>query len=628
MASAQPRLRVPSRLGDYAVHPRLVLISSLAALVGLVAAVVADALLKLIGLITNLVFYQRVATVLVAPGVGAHHWWLIVSAPVVGGLIVGFMARYGSEAIRGHGMPEAIEAIMRGGSKIRPRVALLKPISAAISIGTGGPFGAEGPIIMTGGAFGSLMAQTLSLTADERKTLLVAGAAAGMAATFNAPLASILLAVELLLFEFRPRSFVPVSIAVVVATALRWQLLGGAALFPTNHALPTLTPIDLLLCAAAGIVGGFVAWFATMLVYVSEDGFRKLPIHWMWWPAIGGLIIGIGGLFEPRALGVGYDVIGTLLAGHATLALIGGILVVKTLIWSLSLGSGTSGGVLAPVFMIGAALGSVLAFLFPPVAPGFWALMCLAAVVGGVMRSPLTGVVFAMELTHQWDAVMPLVVASTIAFLLSVLVLKRSVLTEKVVRKGTHLTREYSVDPLEIFLVGEIMPPSFLCFRSGASLAAAVQEAEATWVSGRQKLAEIQRLYPILDDAGRLIGAVTRQQLLSGRLRLESNSNAKIDELMVSDVVVGYPDMTLRELANLMAERQVSSVPIVARANARQVVSVMALDQVLEARVRDVDEEHKSERVLNWLQILPLGSGRVLVRNEPRSPQRSDAESD
>ncbi len=628
MASAQPRLRVPSRLGDYSVQPRLVLISALAALVGLVAAVVADALLKLIGLITNLVFYQRVATGLVAPGVGEHHWWLIVSAPVLGGLIVGIMARYGSEAIRGHGMPEAIEAIMRGGSKIKPRVALLKPISAAISIGTGGPFGAEGPIIMTGGAFGSLMAQTLSLTADERKTLLVAGAAAGMAATFNAPLASILLAVELLLFEFRPRSFVPVSIAVVVATALRWRLLGAAALFATHQALPTLTPTDLLLCAAAGIVGGFIAWFATMLVYLSEDAFRKLPIHWMWWPAIGGLIIGVGGLFEPRALGVGYDVIGTLLAGHATLALIGGILVVKTLIWSLSLGSGTSGGVLAPVFMIGAALGSILAYVFPPVAPGFWALMCLAAVVGGVMRSPLTGVVFAMELTHQWDAVMPLVVASTVAFLLSVLVLKRSVLTEKVVRKGTHLTREYSVDPLEIFLVGEIMPESFLCFRSGASLAAAVQEAEATWVAGRQKLAEIQRLYPILDQASQLIGAVTRQQLLSGRLRLESNSRAKIDELMVSDVVVGYPDMTLRELANLMAERQVSSVPIVARSNARQVVSVMALDQVLEARVRDVDEEHKSERVLSWRQILPLGGGRVLVHNEPDGAAGSDVDSD
>jgi chloride channel protein, CIC family len=622
-------LRVPARLGDYSVNPRIVMISALALVVGAVAALVADGLQKLIGLITNLVFYQRVATALVAPGSGEHPWWLIVSAPVIGGLIVGLMARYGSEAIRGHGMPEAIEAIMRGGSKIRPRVALLKPVSAAISIGTGGPFGAEGPIIMTGGAFGSLMAQTLSLTADERKTLLVAGAAAGMAATFNAPLASILLAVELLLFEFRPRSFVPVSIAVVVATAMRWPLLGVSALFATQHALPALTPVDLLLCAAAGIVGGFVAWFATSLVYFSEDAFRKLPIHWMWWPAIGGLIIGVGGLYEPRALGVGYDVIGTLLAGHATLELIVGILVVKTLIWSLSLGSGTSGGVLAPVFMIGAALGSLLAYVFPPVAPGFWALMSLAAVVGGVMRSPLTGVVFAMELTHQWDAVMPLVVASTVAFLLSVLVLKRSVLTEKVVRKGTHLTREYSIDPLEIFLVGEIMPASFLGFQSGASLAAVMEAAQATWAdTDRQKLADIQRLYPIVDGADHLVGVVTRQQLLSAGPRLAADSSASIDDLMVRDVVVGYPDMTLRELANLMAQRQVSSVPILDRRNGALVLGVMALDQVLEARLRDVNEEHKSERVLNWLQISALGGGSVLVQSQPGGGRGSDTESD
>ncbi|HEY7929918.1 MAG TPA: chloride channel protein [Steroidobacteraceae bacterium] len=624
--SDRVRVRVPERLGDYSVSVRIVAISIIALAVGALAGLVADGLLRLIGLITNLVFYQRVATSLVAPGVGEHHWWLIVGAPVVGGLIVGIMARYGSEAIRGHGMPEAIEAIMRGGSKIRPRVALLKPISAAITIGTGGPFGAEGPIIMTGGAFGSLIAQSLSLTADERKTLLVAGAAAGMAATFDAPLASILLAVELLLFEFRPRSFVPVSVAVVVATALRWHLLGTAALFQTSHMLPGITSTELLLCGAAGIIGGFVAWAATSLVYLSEDNFRKLPIHWMWWPAIGGLIIGIGGLFEPRALGVGYDVIGTLLAGHATLSLIVGILVVKTLIWSLSLGSGTSGGVLAPVFMIGAALGSLLAYVFPPVAPGFWALMSLAAVVGGVMRSPLTGVVFSMELTHQWDAVMPLVVASTVAYLLSVLVLKRSVLTEKVVRKGTHLTREYSIDPLEIFLVGELMPASFLGFRLGASLASAVQSAEATWHGQKQRLAGIQRLYPVLDDSNQLVGVVTRQQLLSARPRLDTNAEAHIDDLMVSQVIVGYADMTLRELANLMAEQQVSSVPIVDRENGRRVVSVMALDQVLEARLRDVDEEHKSERVINWLQIRSLGHGRVLVERETEESTSGEAD--
>ena len=594
---------VPRRLGDYSVGSRILLISALSLLIGAVAAVVADGLLMLIGLITNLVFYQRFATALVAPGAGHHAWWLIVGAPVVGGLVVGLMARYGSEAIRGHGMPEAIEAILRNGSKVRPRIALLKPVSAAITIGTGGPFGAEGPIIMTGGAFGSLAAQLLLLTADERKVLLVAGAAAGMAATFNAPLASILLAVELLLFEFRPRSFVPVALAVVVATALRWVLLGTAPVFPTDHTLPALTAPVLLLCAAAGVVGGFIAWLATSLVYLSEDAFRRLPIHWMWWPAIGGLIIGIGGLFEPRALGVGYDVIATLLAGRATLSLVIGILVVKTLIWSLSLGSGTSGGVLAPVFMIGAALGSLLAYVFPPVAPGFWALMSLAAVVGGVMRSPLTGIVFAMELTHQWDAVMPLVVSSTVAFLLSVLVLRRSVLTEKVARKGTHLTREYSVDPLEVFLVAEIMPQSFLCFRNSATVDSALAEVAATWSGAAKRPPEhVQRLYPVLEN-DRLVGVVTRHQLHEASMRRTRGADTRLEELMLRPSVVGHPDMTLRELANLMAQNGISSVPIVDRTAPQRVLSVVATDQILEARLRDVDEEHRPERVLNPLQL-------------------------
>ncbi len=613
--SNKTALRVPERLGDFDVRPRMLLICGLALPVGAVAAVVADALLKLIGLITNAVFYQRFATGLVAPGAGHHAWWIILAAPVVGGLIVGVMARYGSDAIRGHGMPEAIESILRGGSKIKPRVALLKPVSAAITIGTGGPFGAEGPIIMTGGAFGSLMAQTLKLTADERKTLLVAGAAAGMAATFNAPLASILLAIELLLFEFRPRSFVPVSIAVVVATALRWVLLGSQPLFPTTHTLPPLVFPILLLCATAGVVGGVIAWVATSLVYLSEDTFRKLPIHWMWWPAIGGLIIGVGGLFEPHALGVGYDVIGTLLAGKASLALIVGILVVKTLIWSLSLGSGTSGGVLAPVFMIGAALGSLLAYVFPPVVPGFWALMSLAAVVGGVMRSPLTGVVFAMELTHQWDAVMPLVIASTVAYLLSVLVLKRSILTEKVVRRGTHLTREYSVDPLEVFLIGEIMPHNFMSFRLGMNLQDAANTATSTPVhSGMHRLERAQRLYPVLDESNHLVGIVTQYQMLDAVLQPSSTLEATIDQIMARHIIVAYPDMTLREVANLMAASEISSLPIVDRKTPTQVLSVVAMDHILEARLRDLNEERKTERVLRFPEALTLGAGRLLMR--------------
>ncbi|MBN9622607.1 MAG: chloride channel protein, partial [Actinobacteria bacterium] len=311
-------------------------ITAFALPIGAVSAGVAWCLLRLIGLITNVVFYQRFGTELVAPGAMQHSPFLILLAPVAGGLVIGLVARFGSEKIRGHGIPEAIESILTGGSKVQPRVALLKPLASAIAIGTGGPFGAEGPIIMTGGAFGSIAAQFLHLSADERKTLLVAGAAAGMAATFDAPLASLLLAVELLLFEWRPRSFIPVAGAVAVATMLRVPLLGSGPIFPMPTGALHLDAASYALCVASGAVAGILALVATSLVYISEDAFGRLPIHWMWWPAIGGLIIGVGGLIVPQALGVGYDVIEAELNGTIALNLIIGILIVKTLIWSLS----------------------------------------------------------------------------------------------------------------------------------------------------------------------------------------------------------------------------------------------------------------------------------------------------
>ncbi len=448
-----------TRLADFVVDRRMLLMAVLAAPIGALAAGAAWCLLRLIGLVTNLVFYQRWAVDLIAPGAQHHPWWLVLGAPVAGGLVVGAMARLGSEKIRGHGMPEAIEAILTQGSRVEPKVAVLKPISAAISIGTGGPFGAEGPIIMTGGALGSILAQHLHLTADERKILLVSGAAGGMAATFNSPLASILLAVELLLFEWRPRSTVPVTAAVAVATIVRSFILGSDPVFPvTQHVTQIPWNIDLL-ALITGVCGAAIAIVATRLVYASEDAFSRLPFHWMWWPAIGGLVIGIGGLIQPRALGVGYDVIGALLTGHATLSLIVGILIVKTAIWSLSLGSGTSGGVLAPLFMIGGALGALVGHWFPVVFPGFWALLGLAAVVGAAMRAPLTGIVFTLELTHAWPALFPLTIASFTAYAASVLILDRSVLTEKIARRGLHLTCDYTTDPLEAFFVEEVMHP-------------------------------------------------------------------------------------------------------------------------------------------------------------------------
>jgi len=514
------RQRDLGHLADFDVSRRLLAIAALALPIGALGACLAWALLRLIGLITNLVFYDRFGTALVAPGEGRHSPLLILLAPVCGGLVIGLVARFGSEKVRGHGIPEAIESILTAGSRVQPRVAILKPLSSAIAIGTGGPFGAEGPIIMTGGAVGSIFAQLLHLTADERKTLLVCGATAGMAATFNAPLASVLLAVELLLFEWRPRSFVPVVAAVAVATALRVPLLGAGAVFPAPPGALHLDAAAYGLCLAAGALAGLLALLATSLVYFSEDAFSRLSIHWMWWPALGGVVIGLGGLVVPQALGVGYNVIEGELDGSITVDLIVGILIVKTLIWSLSLGSGTSGGVLAPMLMIGGALGGLEATVFPHVAPGFWPLVGLAGVLGGLMRSPLTGVLFAVELTHRYEALLPLLIGATSAYAVSVLVLRRSVLTEKVARRGVHVNREYSVDPLEVLFVGDVMSDGV----ATASLVTAgpVVYADDTLRHVAYVMAESGRtVLPVgeRDRPGQQVGSIGLEQLLAGRLR-------------------------------------------------------------------------------------------------------------
>jgi H+/Cl- antiporter ClcA len=347
-----------SLLGDFRTDSRMLLLVGFALPLGVISALVAKALLWLIAEITNLVFFQRFSSEMET--LQHHHLgpW-VIAAPVVGALIIGLMARYGSEKIRGHGIPEAIEAILLGGSLIQPKVALLKPISSAVSIGTGGPFGAEGPIIMTGGAVGSLIAQLFHLTSAERKTLLVAGAAGGMSAVFAAPVAATLLAVELLLFEWRPRSFIPVVAASVSAWLCRIPLLGAAPIFPvTSQSALGLWPM--VAAAAIGIVAGFGSGLLTAIVYFFEDAFAKLPFHWMWWPALGALFVGIGGWIDPRVLGVGYELIHGLLRGEILGAALLGLLVGKAIVWAIALGSGTSGGVLAPLLIIGGGIGALI----------------------------------------------------------------------------------------------------------------------------------------------------------------------------------------------------------------------------------------------------------------------------
>jgi CIC family chloride channel protein len=576
------------RLSDFSTDRRVLFLSLLAIFVGVCGALVAKALVWLIAIITNLAYFQTLSAAPTSPSANHLGVWAVF-VPVVGALVIGLMARFGSEKIRGHGIPEALEAILIGRSRIEPKVAVLKPVSSAISIGTGGPFGAEGPIIMTGGAVGSLLAQWFHLSSAERKTLLVAGASAGMAAIFASPVAAVLLAVELLLFEWKPRSFVPVAVAAMVAGALRVPLLGSGPIFPleAHAALPIR---GLALAVAVGIVAGLGSGVLTRLVYLFEDLFLKLPVHWMWWPILGGVCVGIGGLIDPRVLGVGYDTIHSLLSGHilGQSALL--LLVVKAVVWSVALGSGTSGGVLAPLLMMGGALGALEAPFLPGVGAGYWAMLSMAAMMGGTMRSPLTAIVFTLELTHDIGALPGLLAACVAAHAVNVLLLRRSILTEKVARRGHHLVREYSVDPFEIHRVGEVMDREIGTIPSTMTVA----ELSSRLAAGDKQLTRRQGL-PIVDESGRLVGIITRSDVMRA-METDPDRSRTVLEAGTPSPVVAFPDELLSDAVGRMLARDIGRLPVVAREDSTRVVGYLGRAGVMSARVRLYEEENLRER--------------------------------
>jgi chloride channel protein, CIC family len=584
------------RLGDFTVEARVLKIAALAVPIGAVAAVCALILLRLIALFTNIFYFGRFSIASNSPAAN-HLGWFAIFVPVIGATIVGFMARYGSERIRGHGIPEAIESILLNGSRIEPKVALLKPVSAAISIGSGGPFGAEGPIIMTGGAFGSMVAQMFHLTSAERKTLLVAGAAAGMSATFAAPVSSVLLAIELLLFERKPRSIIPVALASGTAALARQFLLGQGPLFPAVPHASYFSPLTLLCCVLAGVLCGLVAIPLSNSVYLFEDLFGKLPIHWMWWPAIGGLAVGLGGLVFPQALGVGYDVIGQLVQGDRALRLVLGVLIVKWLIWSIALGSGTSGGVLAPVMMIGAAFGALLSYGLPQMGPGFWVMICIGGTLSAALRVPLTAIVFTVEQTHDWNILLPLLIGCVVSYAVSTLLLRRSILTEKVARRGYHLSAEYSVDPLELLYVREVMRTNFAALPESLR----VSEVEHSLRSDHRKA---QRLVPVVDGSGILYGIVTRSDLEKRSAALELDGDPRLGEFASPATAEAYPDEPLRVVVHRMAESGVTRMPVLER-HSRLLVGIISLEDLLKARTRHLEEERRREQIFQWNYFSP-----------------------
>jgi len=575
-------------LRDFRTNSRVLLLVVLAIPVGLISAFVAKALLWLIAEITNIVFFQHFSPVL---GSLQHHHlgpW-VIAAPVAGALVIGLMARYGSEKIRGHGIPEALEAILLGRSLISPKVALLKPISSAISIGTGGPFGAEGPIIMTGGAFGSLLAQLFHLTAAERKTLLVAGAAGGMSAVFATPIAATLLAVELLLFEWRPRSFIPVGVASLVAALLRVPLLGIGPIFPIA-AHPALGTEVILFAFLVGIAAGFASGLLTRLVYLCEDAFLKVPVHWMWWPAIGALFVGLGGWLDPRVLGVGYELIHGLLRGQILGLALVSLVILKSLVWSISLGSGTSGGVLAPLLIIGGALGALLGRWLPAGDLGLWAMMGMAAMMAGTMRSPLTGIFFLLELTHDLNAMPALLCASIAALAVTVLLMRRSILTEKLARRGQHIAREYSVDLFELMRVEDVMDRDFGLLPGNTPL----PRYSARIASGDPLICGRQGTL-LGDENGDLVGIITRGDVVRAFER-SRDETLTVLEAGQGKLVTIHPDETLHDAIAKMLRYGVGRLPVIERENPRKAVGYLGRAGILAARERYHHEEDVRER--------------------------------
>jgi H+/Cl- antiporter ClcA len=578
------------------VDKRVLIIGSLAIGLGLVAALIARVLTALIALITNLAFYNHWSFAAVGPA-GNHLGWWVVIVPALGGIIVGVMARFGSAAIRGHGIPEAMEQVLFNESRIPARVTFLKPVSAAFAIGTGGPFGAEGPIIATGGALGSFIGQVLRVSAEERKTLLAAGAAAGMSATFASPVASVLLAIELLLFEYRLRSLVPVALASAIACGARIAFVGSAPAFtmpqvaaPSGAALATYV--------AMGILLGLASMAVTRAVYWVEDAFEKLPIHWMWWPAIGGLVVGLIGYFSPHTLGVGYDnidhILDASLAGKAVII----FCLLKFASWCISLGTGTSGGTLAPLFTIGGGLGAGLGALCVWLLPSLGvdervaALVGMAAMFAGASRALLASVVFAFETTRQPMSLLPLLGGCTAAYLVSAMTMRHSIMTEKIARRGLRVVTDYTADFLAQVLVSAVAAAPVVVLRADDPI-----ESVRKWIAKHSEGSAHQG-FPVVDDDDRIVGVVTRRDLLD-----KSDATGPVRTIVKRPPAVVFDDSSLREAADHMVREGVGRLPVVARDDPKRVIGIITRSDIIAAHARRLDAERLGDPKYRLLRI-------------------------
>jgi H+/Cl- antiporter ClcA/CBS domain-containing protein len=581
------------------VNRRTLVVSLLAILLGIASGYIALFLQALIGLITNLVFYGRISFKMITPFDNHLGLW-VIAVPVIGGIIVGIMARYGDKGIRGHGMPEAIEGVVVNESRMHARLTILKPLSAAITIGTGGPFGAEGPIIATGAALGSMVGQIVRTTAMERKTLLAAGAAGGMAATFGSPVAAVLLAMELLLFEFRPRSLIPVSLACVAATAVRIAHVGMQPIFGFSVAIQP-TYIALIYYVVIGALVGTAGVGATYALYWMEDQYAKLPVHWMWWPAIGAIAIGVVGYFVPRTLGVGYDnisgVLNGTIFGWAALSLA----IMKLISWTISLASGTSGGTIAPLFIIGGALGSALGAAGNALLPvahidiRIAALVGMAAIFAGASRAMLTAVVFAFETTLQPLGLLPLLGGCSAAYLISAFLMKNTIYTEKVARRGFLVPTEYSADDLEQQSVKTAYTKEVVSLKYTQSF-----EEVREWLIDK-KMDSHHHGFPVLDENGLLLGIVTYRDIMEAQDTLSQS----VTKLIKRAPAVIFEDNSLRTASDHMVREGVGRLPVVLRENPGKMIGILSRSDILamhDKRLRETYQKMRNIRIKKSLK--------------------------
>lgn len=593
---------------------RLLTIAGLAILIAISISIIAKFLVYLIDLITNIAFYGHFSIQAASPAHNNYGVFVII-IPVIGGLIVGLMALFGSKAIRGHGIPEAMEQILTNQSKIKPAITYLKPLSAAISIGTGGPFGAEGPIIATGGALGSTLGQLLKITHHERKILLAAGATAGMSAIFGSPIAAIFLAIELLLFEFSPRSLIPVALACITGAAGHHLLFEEGVVFPVSFKIEFPSNTALGMYSLMGLIIGLLSVLVTKIVYFIEDGFEKLPIHWAWWPAIGGIAVGVVGYFEPRTLGVGYNNITDLLSGTMPMQIVLSLCLMKFISWAISLGSGTSGGTLAPLLTIGGAtgalLGSITLSLFPTtgVTIPLSVLIGMAAMFAGASRAFLTSIVFALETTGEFNALLPLLATCTASYFTSFFLMENTIMTEKISRRGVKTPHSYEPDVLEKLTVGQII--------SGDGLV----------VSEENRIEEVREWFNQEEYKSNYFIISTNEGEYKGIVSTSSlNSNIHPQENLIgtlvkrNDTFVKSND-TLKTAVETMAKENIDVLPVISNEN-NDILGVLSYRDILATYKQGIDEHEKKQPHLslkrNGLKILLSGQRLVSTMKRKR----------